>query len=100
MTHEEMLAQGIITQQEYDLLVANKNADEDEAISAFMNPDIATEEAKFVRSIIGMPMAVKRKKGLEFAYLCRVWANSAQRDGDRQTAKAWRSLAWSVTNTR
>ena len=98
MTLKERLAKNFITQEEYDILSANdKQIQEEIELEEYLSPDIDIAEAKFLKSIEGMPVAVKRKKGIEFAFKCRLLANSAQRKSDRQTAKEWRSLAWSAT---
>ena len=98
MTLKERLNAGHITQEEFDVLESHdKQIAEEMELEEYLSPDIDIAEAKFLKSIEGMPVAVKRKKGLEFAFKCRLLANSAQRKSDRQTAKEWRSLAWSAT---
>lgn len=98
MTLKERLNAGHITQEEFDVLESHdKQIAEEIELEEYLSPDIEIAEAKFLKSIEGMPVAVKVRKGKEFAYKCRMFANSEQRKNNRQDAKAWRSLAWSCT---
>ena len=80
--------------------MTDEEKDQQDALEEAMNPDIEVFEATCIINMRTMASATRRRYGKRVAKEARLYSNQARRNGDRQSAKSWGSLAWQLQNDR
>lgn len=90
LTLKERLAKNLISQSEYDAIVAAKVQDaKDEALSETMDKQPSEFLAEFITRAEEYPKATMKREALKASAMAGLYETQADLEGDRFARKAW-----------